>query len=77
MGYHPEEIEDRFPTGINEYKAMLTYSAKNKVSGLNIISCENTQLQKRLMACCTEYRTSRNKAQFFIHSYPCISWLFY
>lgn len=53
MGYHPEDIEDTFPTGNNEYTVMLTYSTKNKVIGLNIIGCENTQLQKQLMACCS------------------------
>ncbi len=53
IGYNPEEIEDTFPTGNNEYTVMLTYSSKNKVMGLEIIGCENTELQKQLMACCT------------------------
>ena len=53
IGYNPEEIEDTFPTGNNEYTVMLTYSTKNKVIGLNVIGCENTKLQKQLMACCT------------------------
>ena len=53
MGYHPEDIEDTFPTGNDEYTVMLTYSTKNKVIGLNIIGGENTKLQKQLMTCCT------------------------
>jgi len=53
IGYNPEEIEDTFPTGNNEYTVMLTYSTKNKIIGLNVIGCENTKLQKQLMACCT------------------------
>jgi len=53
IGYNPEEIEDTFPTGNNEYTVMLTYSTKNKVIGLNIIGCETTKLQKQLMVCCT------------------------
>jgi hypothetical protein len=53
IGYNSEEIEDTFPTGKNEYTVMLTYSTKNKVIGLEVIGCENTELQKQLMACCT------------------------
>lgn len=48
-GYHSKEIEDTFPTGNDKYKVMLTYSAKNKVIGLNMIGGENTKLQKQLM----------------------------
>jgi hypothetical protein len=53
MGYNPDEIEDTFPTGNNEYTVMLTYSTKNKVIGLEVIGCENTLLQKQLVASCT------------------------
>ncbi len=53
MGYNPDEIEDSFPTGDNEYTVMLTYSINNKVIGLNVIGCEDTELQKQLVASCT------------------------
>ncbi|MCO4797921.1 MAG: hypothetical protein KC484_01805 [Colwelliaceae bacterium] len=53
VGYSADEIEDSFPTGNQEYTVMVTYSVKNKVIGLNIIGCENTELQKQLMASCT------------------------
>jgi len=48
-----EKLEDTFPTGDKAYTVMLVYSEKSVVIGLDIIGCENTELQKQLLACCT------------------------
>ena len=48
-----ESIEDSFPTGDKAYTVMLVYSPNDIVIGLDIIGCENTNLQKQLLACCT------------------------
>ncbi len=48
-----ESIADSFPTGDKVYTVMLVYSPNDIVIGLDIIGCENTNLQKQLLACCT------------------------
>tara|TARA_B100000700_G_scaffold28295_1_gene26992 strand:+ start:1118 stop:1444 length:327 start_codon:yes stop_codon:yes gene_type:complete len=48
-----ESIEDSFSTGDKAYTVMLVYSPYDIVIGLDIIGCENTHLQKQLLACCT------------------------
>ncbi len=48
-----ESIEDSFPTGDKPYTVMLVYSPNDIVIGLDIIGCENTNLQKQLLASCT------------------------
>ena len=47
-----ESIEDSFPTGKKAYTVMLAYSTNDVVMGIDIIGCENTKLQKQLLACC-------------------------
>ncbi|MBV7263400.1 hypothetical protein L6J37_14570 [Photobacterium sp. WH77] len=47
-----ENIEDSFPTGDKVYTVMLVYSSNEVVIGLDIIGCENTKLQKQLLASC-------------------------
>ncbi|MDP5151348.1 hypothetical protein [Rheinheimera baltica] len=47
-----ESIEDSFPSGDQAYTVMLVYSSNQVVIGLDVIGCENTKLQKQLLACC-------------------------
>ena len=47
-----ESIEDSFPTGDKIYTVMLVYSTNEVVIGLDIIGCENTELQKQLLVFC-------------------------